>query len=67
MQVNNYIWGLERHANAIMPQDLDQIAFPAPEAEHLARVGIAANPFLHLQRQRVHASPHIRPQDVHYS
>lgn len=46
---------IKRHAHAIMPQDLDQIALTAPEAEDLARMGIAAETLLHLQRQRVHA------------
>ncbi len=35
---------IKRHAHAIMPQNLDQIAPAAPKAKDLARMGIAASP-----------------------
>src|SRR5690606_4777394 len=39
---------IERHADAVMPEDLDQIAFAATEAEDLAAMGITAQALLHL-------------------
>lgn len=61
--------GVERHADPVMPDQLDQVA-PAPaKAEDLACMRIAPEPLLHRQRQRVHAAPHVgdpaRDPDAH--
>jgi len=43
-----------------MPQELHQVAPAAPKTENLPGVGIAPEPLLHRQRQRVHAPAHVR-------
>src|ERR1700753_4276020 len=43
-----------------MPENLDQVAAPAAEHIEITCVRIAAEPFLDLQREPVHAAPHIR-------
>ncbi len=42
-----------------MPYQFHQIATAPSEAEYLARMRIPPEPLLNLQRQRVHASPHV--------
>lgn len=51
---------VERHANPVMPQDLDQVTLATPEAEDFAAMRIAAKALLNLQRQAVHAATHVR-------
>ena len=46
--------GVERHAVAIMPENLQQIAALAPEHEQIAGVGIPLQHLLRLQRRSVH-------------
>src|SRR3954470_3813586 len=55
--------GIERHADAVVPKDLDQVTAGATEHVEIARVWIPAKRLLHLQRQAVHAAPHIGPPD----
>ena len=52
---------LERHANPLMPQDLDQITLATPEAEDFAAMRITAKALLHLQRQAVLPTAHVLP------
>ena len=47
----------------IVPDDLDQIAADAPEHVEIAGMRIAAERLLYLQRQTVHAFPHVGPAD----
>src|ERR1700686_4679038 len=56
-------FGIERHAKAVMPDDLDQVATRASEDKEIARMGIAPQRFLDLQGQAVHAAPHVRSSD----
>src|ERR1700732_5580953 len=51
--------GIERHAEAIMPENLDQLSALAAEHVEIAAVSIALEHFLHLQGQRVHAAAHV--------
>ena len=55
--------GVQRHAKAIMPKDLDQVALGAAEDEKIAGMGIALQGFLDLQSQAVHAAPHVGSPD----
>src|SRR5664279_4695133 len=55
--------GVERHAETVMPDDLDQIATRAAEDEEITGMRIAPQRFLDLQRQAIHAAPHIRSSD----
>lgn len=50
---------VERHAEPVMPEALDQIAASAAEDVQFAGVRIAAEPLLHLQRQRVHPAAQV--------
>lgn len=43
-----------------MPKDFDQVTLATAEAEDLAAMRVAAKPFLHLQREAVHAAAHVR-------
>lgn len=51
--------GIERHAQPIMPKDLDQLAAFATEHIEVAAVRVSFEGFLHQQAQRVHAATHI--------
>src|SRR4051794_25017236 len=42
-----------------MPQDLDQITSPAPKDEEMARVRVALERLLHLEREPVHDLAHV--------
>src|SRR5487761_1437963 len=53
--------GIERHAEAVMPKDLDQVTSGAPENVEIAGMGIAPECFLDLKRQRVHPLAHVGP------
>src|ERR1700686_216445 len=56
-------FGIERHAETVMPDDLDQIATRASEDKEIACMGIALQCLLDLQGQAIHASPHVRSSD----
>src|SRR6516164_2632450 len=51
--------GVKRHAETVMPEDLDQIAPPAAKHKQIAGMRIALQPLLDLQGQPVHPAPHI--------
>lgn len=51
--------GVERHAEPIMPQNLDQIVAAAPENVEIAAMRIALEAMLHLEHQPMHAAPHV--------
>jgi hypothetical protein len=51
--------GVERHADAVMPEDLYQRAALPPKHIEIAGVRIALERLLHLQRQAVHPAPHV--------
>ena len=53
-------FGVERHTETVMPDDLDQIATRASEDKKIARMRITAQRFLDLQSQAIHAAPHVR-------
>src|ERR1700687_2363743 len=55
--------GIQRHAEAVMPDDLDQIATATSEDEQIAGMGIAPQRFLDLKSQSIHAAPHIGSPD----
>ena len=46
-----------------MPKDLQEVAAFAPEDKEIAGMRIAPERFLNLERQAVHAAPHIGPAD----
>src|SRR6516162_6054737 len=56
-------FGIERHANAVMPENLDQMTAFATKHIKIAGVRIAAQPLLDLDRQAVHAAPHVGMAD----
>jgi hypothetical protein len=45
------------------PGDLEQVTSGAPEDVKIARMRVAAQRLLHLQRQPVHAFAHVGPTD----
>src|ERR1700681_2107915 len=51
--------GVKRQPEPIVPKDLDQIASPSSEDVKIAGMGIPTKGFLDLQRQPIHAAPHI--------
>src|ERR1700760_3317694 len=55
--------GVERHADAVMPQNLDQVAPHAPEHVEITSMGVAPESFLDLQSQSIHAAPHVGSPD----
>src|SRR6202011_3408037 len=55
--------GVKRHADAVVPDDLDEVTSGASEHVKIARMWVAAQPLLHLQRQPVHAFAHVGPTD----
>src|ERR1700730_16180009 len=56
-------FGVERHAETVMPKNLDQVASGASKDVKITCVGIAPQRFLDLQRQAIHAAPHIGSPD----
>src|SRR5450631_185748 len=56
-------FGVERHAETVMPDNLDQIATRISEDKEVACMGIAPQRFLDLQSQAIHAAPHVRSSD----
>src|SRR6266850_8357691 len=55
--------GVKRHADPVVPDDLEQVPSGAPEDVKIARMRVAAQRLLHLQRQPVHAFAHVGPTD----
>ena len=51
--------GVQRHADPVMPEYLDQIAFAAAEYPEITGVRIALQALLNLQGQPAHAAPHV--------
>src|SRR5579872_326766 len=56
-------FGVERHAEAVVPKNFDQIASGAAKDVEVAGVRIAMQSFLDLQSQTIHAAPHIGAAD----
>jgi general secretion pathway protein K len=55
--------GIERHADSVMPENLDEIAATPSEHIQIAGVRIALHCLLHLERQAIHPAPHIGVTD----
>src|SRR6266850_2110338 len=55
--------GVKRHADPVMPDDLEQVTSGASKDIKIARMRVAAQRLLHLQRQPVHAFAHVGPTD----
>src|SRR5919106_1761467 len=51
--------GVQRAAEPVVPKNLHKMTFAAPEHKKIACMRVAAEALLHLQRQAVHATPHI--------
>src|SRR6516164_9390006 len=51
--------GVQRHAETVMPENLDQIASPPAEYEQIAGMRVALQSLLDLQSQPIHPAPHI--------
>src|ERR1700704_3190292 len=51
--------GVKRHAETVMPENLDQLAVLAAEDVEIAAVRITLERFLNRQGQRVHATAHV--------
>jgi hypothetical protein len=51
-------FGVKRHADPVVPDDLHQRADPTPEHEQIAAVRITVE-LLHDEREALHAFPHI--------
>jgi len=54
---------VKRHADPIMPDDLDQPASGSPKDVQIASVRVPTQRFLDLQRQAVHALAHVGSAD----
>src|SRR5436305_633939 len=54
---------VQRHADPVMPDDLNQVASDASEHVEVTGVRIAPQNLLYLQRQPVHAFAHVGPTD----
>ena len=52
--------GVERHAHAVMPEDLAQAARAAAEDEQVSAMGISLEALLDDQGQALHPLPHVR-------
>src|SRR5438309_3521319 len=55
--------GVERHAEPVMPKNLNQVTSGASEDVKIAGMRIAPQGLLNLKGQAVHAAPHIRSSD----
>jgi hypothetical protein len=55
--------GVQRHANPVVPDNFNQVAPGTSENIKIACVRVSAKRLLNLQRQPVHAPPHVRPAD----
>jgi hypothetical protein len=51
--------GVERHAETVVPKNLDEIATAAAKGEKIAGVRIALQRLLHLQGKTIHAAAHV--------
>src|SRR5687767_2543467 len=51
--------GVEREAEPVVPENLDQITSAATKGKDIARVRVATEVLLHLQCQAVHAAAHV--------
>ena len=51
--------GVKRQSKPVMPDDFYQITPTPPEDEKIARMRVAPETFLDLQRQSVHAAAHV--------
>src|SRR5215472_85239 len=51
--------GVKRHAETVVPEDLDQVATSATKYKQITGMWVALQSFLHLQSQPVHAAPHV--------
>src|SRR5271169_4076982 len=56
-------FGVERHTEAVMPKNLDQVTSGASEDVKITCVRIPPQRFLDLQSQAIHAAPHVRSSD----
>ena len=52
--------GVQRGAQTVVPEDLDQLATLAPEDIEIAGMRVALQRLLDAQGQRVHAAAHVR-------
>jgi hypothetical protein len=52
--------GVERGAQPVVPEDLDQLAALAPKDVKIAGMRVALQRLLDAQGQRVHAAAHVR-------
>ena len=55
--------GVKRHADAVMPQDLDQVTALTTENLEVSGMRIVTQHLLDLDRQAVHAPPHVGVPD----
>src|SRR5882672_10227498 len=55
--------GVERHAQTVMPDYLDQIAARTSEYKEIACMRIALQRLLNLKSQAIHPAPHVRSSD----
>ena len=51
--------GIQRHADPVVPQDLDQRACPPAKDEQIPAVRIALEMLLHQERKALHPLPHV--------
>lgn len=51
--------GVKRQFDAIVPEDLGQVASTASEDVHIASMWVTVQTLLNLQRQTLHATPHV--------
>jgi hypothetical protein len=52
--------GVKRQVDSVAPENFDHVAATPAKNEKIAGVRVAPEPFLNLQRQTVHAAPHVR-------
>src|ERR1700693_2430709 len=52
--------GIERHSQAVMPKNLQQVTASAAEHVKIAGVRVTPQRLLNLQRKAVHPTPHVR-------
>src|SRR6267154_866250 len=56
-------FGVERHAETVMPKNLNQVTSGASKDVEITRMRIPPQRFLDLQSKAVHAAPHVRSSD----
>src|SRR5579863_10080324 len=52
--------GIERHAEAVVPKNLDQVTSSASKNVQIPGMRVTLQCFLDLESQAIHAAPHIR-------